>query len=308
MKNELIILIGVPGSGKSTYANELLKQKQNLVKISRDDFRFMLRNKWYVEEEVEHLISSIADTSVFAALKKGFDVVLDNSHCNAKTLKETIDKFGKHARIILKVIGAELSIKQIKAQNLNRTKAVPEGVIDRMYQGFTHIIKNKKVFQDQIHQLQCEQVLGEGYTPKQDATLPKAIIVDIDGTVAHMNGKRGPFEWHNVDKDDPDNAILNIVRALSIDYHIVFMSGRDASCRQLTLDWLYIYFGHKDIELYMREEGDMRKDSIVKTELFYKHIHPKYYVEAVLDDRKQVVDMWRNELGLKCLQVQEGNF
>lgn len=54
--------------------------------------------------------------------------------------------------------------------------------------------------------------------------------------------------------------------------------------------------------------GDNRKDSIVKRELYEKYIEGKYLIRFVLDDRNQMVDMWRNELGLKCLQVAEGNF
>jgi hypothetical protein len=57
----------------------------------------------------------------------------------------------------------------------------------------------------------------------------------------------------------------------------------------------------------MREAGDSRKDSIVKQELYEKHIEPSYDVFVVLDDRNQVVDMWRS-LGLVCLQVAPGDF
>lgn len=42
-------------------------------------------------------------------------------------------------------------------------------------------------------------------------------------------------------------------------------------------------------------------------ELFDRHARDEYRVLVVLDDRKQVVDMWRS-LGLTCLQVAEGNF
>jgi hypothetical protein len=58
----------------------------------------------------------------------------------------------------------------------------------------------------------------------------------------------------------------------------------------------------------MRAEKDNRKDSIIKRELFDKHIRDKYHVDFVLDDRDQVVRMWRRELGLTCLQVNYGNF
>jgi hypothetical protein len=58
----------------------------------------------------------------------------------------------------------------------------------------------------------------------------------------------------------------------------------------------------------MRKNNDQRKDSIIKFELFENHIKDKYYVELVVDDRQQVVDMWRRKLGLTCLQVDYGDF
>lgn len=57
----------------------------------------------------------------------------------------------------------------------------------------------------------------------------------------------------------------------------------------------------------MRPEGDERKDSIVKQEIYEKYIKDRYNVRFVLDDRNQVVDMWR-EVGLKVLQVAPGDF
>jgi hypothetical protein len=60
--------------------------------------------------------------------------------------------------------------------------------------------------------------------------------------------------------------------------------------------------------LELRKTDDGRMDAIVKKELFDMHIANKYFVEFVLDDRNQVVDLWRNELGLTCFQVNYGDF
>lgn len=38
------------------------------------------------------------------------------------------------------------------------------------------------------------------------------------------------------------------------------------------------------------------------------NIQDQYFVEFILDDRNQVVDLWRNELNLPCLQVYYGDF
>ena len=57
----------------------------------------------------------------------------------------------------------------------------------------------------------------------------------------------------------------------------------------------------------MRRTKDFRKDAIVKTELFEAHIRGQFEVLFVLDDRDQVVEMWR-QMGFACLQVAPGNF
>ena len=60
--------------------------------------------------------------------------------------------------------------------------------------------------------------------------------------------------------------------------------------------------------LLMRKDGDNRPDQIVKRELYERHVQGLYEIEGVLDDRDRVVAMWRNDLGLTCLQVAPGAF
>jgi predicted kinase len=305
--NELRILVGVPGSGKSTYANQLVKSEPSFVKLSRDEFRHMLKDAWFPGEEVEHLVTALIDGATKSALSKGFDVILDNTHCTLRTLKDTIRKWGKESRIVIKYIGEELTPKQLRERNNTRDKPVPEAVLDKMQKGFTAVCKAKKDIQALVNEV-ATSALPTQSAFKQDESLPKALLFDIDGNVAHMNDKRGPFEWHKVDMDDPDENILNLARALSKSYKIVFMSGRDESCRELTIEWLQAYYKNEEIELYMRPKNNFQKDNLVKLDLFNKYVKDKYYIEAVFDDRDQVVAMWRNELGLKCVQTAYGNF
>jgi len=106
--------------------------------------------------------------------------------------------------------------------------------------------------------------------------------------------------------------VLNVVRAMrAAGYAVVFLSGRDSAARTETVSWLHQHLGWTegpDYALFMRERNDMRKDSIIKRELFAAHISGRYFVELVLDDRDQVVSLWRRELGLTCLQVDYGDF
>ena len=59
--------------------------------------------------------------------------------------------------------------------------------------------------------------------------------------------------------------------------------------------------------LYMRPTGDVRKDFIIKKEIYEACIKGKYSVVTVLDDRDQTVAFWRSE-GLPCWQVNYGTF
>lgn len=58
----------------------------------------------------------------------------------------------------------------------------------------------------------------------------------------------------------------------------------------------------------MRASEDYRKDAVIKKEIFKREIQNQFYVEFLLDDRNQVVDMWRKELQLACFQVNYGDF
>lgn len=135
----------------------------------------------------------------------------------------------------------------------------------------------------------------------------KAIICDIDGTLAHMQD-RSPYDWDKVGDDVVDKTIKEILRTFysTSEYDIILISGRDDVCKQITERWLdknYIFYDG----LYMRKHNDNRPDEVIKKEIYDKHIKDEYDVEFVLDDRNKVVKMWRG-LGLKCLQVAEGDF
>lgn len=150
---------------------------------------------------------------------------------------------------------------------------------------------------------------------------PKAVIVDIDGTVASHelpDGTliRGHFDYRAVLWDHPKHDVIAVVEALrSTGHEIIFCSGRpiadDNGYRvdQATRAWLVDHLGPWAglTPLFMRPQFDMRADDVIKREIFDAWIAPTYDVRLALDDRDRVVAMWRS-LGLTCLQVAPGNF
>lgn len=93
-------------------------------------------------------------------------------------------------------------------------------------------------------------------------------------------------------------------------------------CKTLTHAWLEHYLQHfddihennndwgpyGDWNLTMRAANDYRKDDEVKYDMYDYGVKDRYKVHYVLDDRNQVVDMWRNKCNLTCFQVAPGNF
>jgi hypothetical protein len=148
---------------------------------------------------------------------------------------------------------------------------------------------------------------------------PQAIICDVDGTVALMNGKRGPYEYEKAFEDEPNHVVIDMVLTMKKHYGcgLIMLSARENKefhtgmfhdCYTLTSAWLDEYIGANNYDkLIMRKSGDYRKDAFVKFELGTELLK-EWEVPMVFDDRNQVVDMWRNGLQLQCFQVADGNF
>ncbi|MES2526212.1 MAG: hypothetical protein V4598_03970 [Bdellovibrionota bacterium] len=143
----------------------------------------------------------------------------------------------------------------------------------------------------------------------------KAIIVDLDGTLADITHRRKFVEgktkdWknfnRNIIKDDLNIWCAEIIRRMISDHHVLLVSGRTDDLKKETTEWLTKH-NVPFTDLMMRPEKDYRDDTVVKREIYEEKIKPFYDVLFVLDDRAKVVKMWR-ETGLVCLQCDWGDF
>ncbi len=142
----------------------------------------------------------------------------------------------------------------------------------------------------------------------------KALIIDLDGTMSNADHRKHFVENKNWDSfyanlvhDEPNKWCHEITKLFGMkNVFILLVSGRPEKYGPVTLEWLEKHGINFD-DLFMRKDGDFRKDSIVKEEIYRAEIEPNFEVLFCIDDRKQVVDMWRS-IGLTCLQCAEGNF
>lgn len=296
MNNKIIITIGIPASGKSTWAKDYVRNNPSWIRISRDDFRQMLKTAQMCEPKIEDLVTTLVNKTIEQSLAKKLNVIIDNTNVNVKYINGFIDKFKYSADIDYRVF--DISLKKAIERDNNREMKVGEDVIKRMYKQYVDLIDS---FNFQPVKQQKRPHLKVNY----DSMLPHAVAFDIDGTLALM-GNRSPYDWNKVDNDD-----INHIVAEQIKFHkskervIILLSGRDESCKKLTEEWCE-YYGIEYDMLLMRKKDDMRKDTIVKRELYNDNIKGIYNLLAIYDDRLSVVDMWFNE-GIFTFNVNQGN-
>lgn len=150
------------------------------------------------------------------------------------------------------------------------------------------------------------QYIRPTLTVAQDPQLPFAIISDLDGTLALLNG-RNPYNASDCEYDKLNGPVWNCIRKYMDDgYQLIITSGRSSKYLEQTNRWLGKHGIYPDLFL-MRKEGDDQKDYTLKRDMFLQHIYNKYYVEVVFDDRERIVDCWR-DLGLACFAVADGKF
>lgn len=281
MVNTIIILRGLPGSGKSTWAKEQVGYKC----IANDDLRVMLYNDVWSPKD-EKFMLKMRDALIVAALQAGQNVIVDATHLNPKheiRIRDLIKDFD--VEVIIKDF-TDVSVDECIARDLKRPRSVGEEVIREMYNRY--LKPSPPVI-------------------KYNMDLPDCIICDLDGTIA-LNDWRNPYDATECEKDLPNIPVMNILRAYKgwlRNTKVIFLSGREDKYREQTQAWLNVQFHDwpdKPLELHMRQTRDMRKDFVVKQELYEANVKDKYNVVFVLDDRLSVCRMWYN-LGLPLLRV-----
>lgn len=300
MSKILRILIGLQCSGKSTYALNLLKTEENWFRVSRDDIRISMFGTEH-NPKIENFVSKIQNTLILKALKSNKNVVVDNCNINSKYREELYNLASIDGNVLYEEKVFNTSLEECLKRNKERDRKVPEDVIIKFAKEGKHVLWGKYVPKIEFISKNEYKLL------QQDNKLPKCIIVDLDGTMALMNG-RDPYDASSCDKDLPHTHVVNIVQELyNLGYVLIFVSGREDKYKEPTLTFLDNCLKKDTVfELYMRKTGDLRKDVIIKSEIFNNELKNKYYIAAWFDDRLQICE-WLYREGLPLFRVGDPN-
>ena len=308
---KVIICVGIIASGKSTWAKaEVSKAPTKTVRVNKDDLRNMMNNYTFSDEN-EKIILSIRNYIISQSLKKGMDVIVDDTNINRRNF-EDICKIVKQLNIDCMVMEKSFYVDLQEAIDRNSkrvgTAKIPEDVIKKMW-------KQSGQKQHQFYKPRVEVFTTTSncfrdreFVPlEQNINLQKAIISDLDGTLAIV-GARSPYDASHCDElDSVNQPVLDTINLFYNSNHkIIFCSGREQKDEPQTRRFIEKYF-KGNYDLFMRQTGDKRPDDIVKEEIFNNNIKDKYFILFLLDDRNKVVDKYRS-MGLTVFQVAPGNF
>ena len=305
---EMIITRGYPASGKTTWANSWVAENpDNRVNINRDDLRAVVGCVPIGDKHQEAMVTNMAQAMMDSAIAQGKDIVVSNTNLRAADVKNALIQ-GIKAGYSVSVKDFIVDIDELIARDANRDDSVGADVITMMKNRFPY--KNW-VAEDVLIEQAKNKAFGSDFEPLvNDDSLPPAVICDMDGTLAHMNG-RSPYDFMSAGEDTLNKPVASTIKALhDAGNTIIIFSGREDVCRSITEKWLNDN-GIPWDALYMRASGDKRKDDRVKYEMIVNNIIGKYHITCWMDDRNQVVDMVRrafpNEPTL-CFQVNYGDF
>jgi predicted kinase len=281
---KLIMTKGLPASGKSTWA-----KAQNAKRVNRDELRSMIdKGEW--SKMNEKFIAKLEQDIVIAYLGGQYDVIVDDTNLapqNEAMWKAVAEGFG--AEFEVKDF-TDVPLEECIKRDRSRQNYVGEKVILGMYNKF----------------LRPRGSRGGRLMPLMAGKdKPFAVIFDLDGTIACV-GDRSPYDGKACASDLTNESVVGLTTLIPDTWELIIFSGRNGDSETETRQWLADHHIRFD-QLHMRKPGDFRKDAVIKEEMFNDYIRGKYNVVFTVDDRDQVVELWRS-LGLTCLQVAPGDF
>lgn len=289
MTKTVKFLRGLAGIGKSTLAHRMVDHETSEV-VERDHFRHVLgiKNEREItrlqrEKIIQHLVTENMD-----------HVVVSDTNLNPKFFAQFTDW--------VKEQGFE-----VEEFDLRGTSAVE--ALDNLHKAIAQDAKRterhvgERVIRNQHFSFIAPLFKYEG---KHDGE--PFIICDLDGTLADISHRSAYDTSDKILRDTPNEYLVYQLTAAIQDMgiRVLFFSGRKQAAMEPTLQWLNNLFDEKDFSLYMRADGDNRKDYVVKYEMFQEAVGSVGgNVLAVYDDRPQVNDLFLS-LGLPLYSLSKG--
>lgn len=294
--SKLIIVRGLPGSGKSTWAKAwVAEDPTHRVRLNWDDMRNMMGPYWVPERENTSVLKELRERFLAHMMERDWDIVCDNMNLNPKEVEfykdavETSNKNGHSYTIEFKDFF--IPVEECIRRDAMRVNPIGEKTIKSLYRKYMTLIVGS------THRKKIES------QPTYRADKRDCIIVDMDGTLAFNLSGRGFFDETSVNMmkyDTPLLATVSIVRAMKMTCDVFIVTGRSEKAREATEMWLKENLIPFD-KVYMRADGDFSHGYECKQKIYEDNIKDNYNVLFVLDDDTKCMRMYQDQ-GLICMK------
>jgi predicted kinase len=303
MSPTIVIMRGLPASGKSTMAKTWVRENlDDRVRLSRDDIRaVMFGGEGILPYAQEEMVTSIQRASAMDLLVKGKSVVIDDMNLRERYVKDWI-RFARQYGATTQEIRMDTPLEECILRDRQRGEAGGRTLGEKVLRDIAARYHGpiKPIDPDTVPD-KSAPVVEEVMRYVANPDLPDAFIFDVDGTLAHNVGGRGFYDWDRVGEDVVDTDVAYLAKTVEHTNHLIVVSGRDEVCRAQTESWLHSAGVRPDL-LFMRPEGDHRPDTVIKREIFDREIRGKFNVRGVVDDRPSVCRFWHS-LGVTLFKV-----
>lgn len=162
--NKLTLMVGLPASGKSTYANE--QADENTVVLSSDALRKELLGDENCQENNELVFKTLYKRAK-EHLQNGKNVIIDATNINMKARRRALANFS-NMDIVREAVVMAVPYEICVFQDKNRNRSVGEEVIKKFlhrfevpmcYEGFDEVCIVKRPVQTSLEAI-CEKMVG----------------------------------------------------------------------------------------------------------------------------------------------------
>lgn len=133
---KVLILQGLPASGKSTVAKNLVME-EGFVRVNKDDLRAMMYGDSFSKRS-EKAVCSIRDKIINDTLKRGGNVVVDDTNFNHKHIAQ-ITNIARNYKAEVEVRLIDTPVDVCIERNAKREKPIPEVAIYGMYNQYLSV-------------------------------------------------------------------------------------------------------------------------------------------------------------------------